>query len=127
MADDYSLNLAPIRPVVHTSRRIRPRIHLHRRPAMIIDCHGHYTTVPPEMEAYRKQQISDVEEARPLHKGTVPITDDQIRESLEGAQLKLQRERGADMTFFSPRASAMAHHLTSAEGNVYWAEHWNDL
>jgi 4-oxalmesaconate hydratase len=94
---------------------------------MIIDCHGHYTTVPPEMENYRKQQVSDVENARPLSLGNVGITDDQIRESLEGAQLKLQRERGSDVTFFSPRASAMAHHLTSAEGNVYWASHWNDL
>ena len=94
---------------------------------MIIDCHGHYTTVPAEMENYRKQQIADVDNARPLSLGTVPISDDQIRESLEGAQLKLQRERGSDVTFFSPRASAMAHHLTSAEGNVYWASHWNDL
>ena len=94
---------------------------------MIIDCHGHYTTVPVEMENYRKQQIADVDNARPLSLGTVPISDDQIRESLEGAQLKLQRERGSDVTFFSPRASAMAHHLTSAEGNAYWASHWNDL
>jgi 4-oxalmesaconate hydratase len=94
---------------------------------MIIDCHGHYTTVPAEMETYRKQQISDVENARPLHMGTVPISDDQIRESLEGAQLKLQRERGSDVTFFSPRASAMAHHLGNAEANIYWAAHWNDL
>ena len=41
------------------------------------------------------------------------ITDDQLRESLEGAQIKLQRERGTDLTIFSPRASAMAHHLGS--------------
>ena len=94
---------------------------------MIIDCHGHYTTVPAEMENFRKQQVSDVENARPLSLGNVGISDYQIRESLEGAQLKLQRDRGSDVTFFSPRASAMAHHLTSAEGNVYWASHWNDL
>ena len=70
---------------------------------MIIDCHGHYTTVPAEMENYRKQQIADVDNARPLSLGTVPISDDQIRESLEGAQLKLQRERGSDVRS-SPRA-----------------------
>jgi len=38
------------------------------------------------------------------------ISDDQIRDSLENAQLKLQRARGTDLTIFSPRASAMAHH-----------------
>ena len=39
------------------------------------------------------------------------VSDDEIRESLEKAQLKLQRERGTDLTIFSPRASAMAHHI----------------
>ena len=91
---------------------------------MIIDCHGHYTTVPPEMEQYRQAQLANLSN---LSKGTVPISDDQLRESLEGAQIKLQRERGTDVTFFSPRASAMAHHLGSAKANHYWAEHWNDL
>ena len=91
---------------------------------MIIDCHGHYTTVPPEMEAYRQSQLANLNN---IAKGSVTISDDQIRDSLEGAQLKLQRERGSDLTFFSPRASAMAHHLGSQTANHYWAEHWNDL
>jgi 4-oxalmesaconate hydratase len=91
---------------------------------MIIDCHGHYTTVPPEMEQYRQKQLADLSN---LSKGEVGITDDQIRESLEGAQLKLQRERGTDLTFFSPRASAMAHHLGDEKANVFWAGHWNEL
>ena len=91
---------------------------------MIIDCHGHYTTVPPEMEAYRQKQLADLAN---LSKGSVRISDDQIRESLEGAQLRLQRERGSDVTFFSPRASAMAHHLGNQTASVYWAGHWNDL
>jgi 4-oxalmesaconate hydratase len=93
---------------------------------MIIDCHGHYTTVPPEMQTYREAQFADLAN---LSRGSVSedITDDQLRESLEGAQLKLQRERGTDMTIFSPRASAMAHHLGSEKANIYWAEHWNNL
>jgi len=33
------------------------------------------------------------------------ISDDEIREGLEGAQLKLQRERDTDLVIFSPRAS----------------------
>jgi 4-oxalmesaconate hydratase len=93
---------------------------------MIIDCHGHYTTVPAEMQTYREAQFADLAN---LSRGSVSedISDDQLRESLEGAQLKLQRERGTDMTIFSPRASAMAHHLGSEKANVYWAEHWNNL
>lgn len=47
-------------------------------------------------------------------KGVVDISDDQLRASLEGAQLKLQRERGTDLTIFSPRASWMGHHLGNA-------------
>jgi hypothetical protein len=39
-------------------------------------------------------------------KGGITISDDQIRDSLENAQLKLQRSRGTDVTIFSPRASA---------------------
>jgi len=93
---------------------------------MIIDCHGHYTTVPPEMEQYRQAQLADLAN---LSRGSVSqdISDDQLRESLEGAQIRLQRERGTDLTIFSPRASAMAHHLGSEKANVYWAEHWNNL
>ena len=95
---------------------------------MIIDCHGHYTTVPAEMESYRQQQLAALDDpAQVPAKGKVQISDDQIRESLEGAQLKMQRERGTDLTFFSPRASAMAHHLGNERTSRHWAEHWNDL
>src|SRR5207247_6230744 len=95
---------------------------------MIIDCHGHYTTAPKELQAYRDTQIAGLKD--PAHvpsKGNLKITDDQIRESLEGAQLKLQRERGTDVTIFSPRASAMAHHIGDATVSLHWAEHCNDL
>ncbi|SVE29629.1 uncharacterized protein METZ01_LOCUS482483, partial [marine metagenome] len=70
---------------------------------MIIDCHGHYTTVPQPLIDYREQQIADlaVDSLFEHTKGVVTVTDDQIRESLEGAQLKLQRERDTDLTIFS--------------------------
>jgi 4-oxalmesaconate hydratase len=55
------------------------------------------------------------------------MSDDEIRESLEGAQLKFQRERGADLTIFSPRASAMAHHVGDASVSRRWTEICNDL
>ena len=40
----------------------------------------------------------------PLAKGSITISDDQLRDTLENAQLKLQRSRGTDVTIFSPRA-----------------------
>jgi 4-oxalmesaconate hydratase len=62
---------------------------------MIIDCHGHYTTAPKPLQDYRESQIAGLKNPDNVPaKGTVQISDDQIRESLEGAQLKFQRERG---------------------------------
>ena len=95
---------------------------------MIIDCHGHYTTAPKELEAYRKQQIAGLSD--PSHvrsKGTLNISDDQIRESLEKAQLKLQRDRGTDVTIFSPRAAGMAHHVGNATTSLHWSQVCNEL
>ena len=95
---------------------------------MIIDCHGHYTTAPKELQTYRDAQIAGLKD--PSHvpsKGKLNISDDQIRESLEGAQLKLQRERGTDVTIFSPRASAMGHHIGDATTSLHWSQHCNDL
>src|SRR5436190_12559118 len=92
-------------------RRYSDIVRYHFGP-MIIDCHGHYTTAPKPLQDYRESQIAGLKD--PSHvpsKGVIKITDDQIRESLEGAQLKFQRERGADVTIFSPRASAMSHHI----------------
>jgi 4-oxalmesaconate hydratase len=95
---------------------------------MIIDCHGHYTTAPKALQEYRDAQIAALKDPaqRPFD-GEINITDDQIRESLEGAQLKLQRERGTDVTIFSPRASAMAHHIGNATTSANWSRHCNDL
>ena len=39
------------------------------------------------------------------------ISDDAVRESIERNQLRLLRERGGDLMIFSPRASAMEHHV----------------
>jgi 4-oxalmesaconate hydratase len=95
---------------------------------MIIDCHGHYTTAPKALQDYRDAQVAALNDpAQPPFDGEIKITNDQIRESLEGAQLKLQRERGTDVTIFSPRASAMAHHIGSARTSADWSRHCNDL
>ena len=58
---------------------------------MIIDCHGHYTTAPAQLEQYRKRQIAELE-GDPGHIASawpLDISDDQIRESLENAQLRI--------------------------------------
>jgi 4-oxalmesaconate hydratase len=95
---------------------------------MIIDCHGHYTTAPAELQKYRDSQVAGLKDpaAKPLP-AKLNISDDQIRESLEGAQLKFQRERGTDLTIFSPRASAMAHHVGNEITSLNWSRACNDL
>lgn len=96
---------------------------------MIIDCHGHYTTAPPELGEYRERQKAALAEDPNFQstKGALSISDDQLRESVEGAQLRLQRERGTDVTIFSPRASWMGHHVGNASTSQAWTEHCNDL
>ncbi len=96
---------------------------------MIIDCHGHYTTAPPQVGVWREAQIAAVE-ADPSHvgeKGVIAVGDDEIRESIESAQLKSQRERGIDLTIFSPRASWMGHHVGNAHTSKFWSQHQNEL
>ncbi|MDH3754525.1 MAG: amidohydrolase [Acidimicrobiia bacterium] len=96
---------------------------------MIIDCHGHYTTTPPGVGEWREAQKAAVA-ADPAHvgeKGTITVSDDEIRESLEGAQLMFQRERGTDLTIFSPRASWMAHHVGNEHTSTDWTQHQNEL
>ncbi|UZK65188.1 amidohydrolase family protein [Sphingomonas sp. M1-B02] len=93
---------------------------------MIIDCHGHYTTVPPAHSEWREAQKAAFKagEAPPPYPD---ISDDEIRESLEANQIRLIRERGADMTIFSPRASAMAPHVGDEAMALAWARVNNDL
>ncbi len=95
----------------------------------IIDCHGHYTTTPPGVAAWRDAQKAAVaaDAAFVGEKGALAVTDDEIRESLESAQLAFQRERGSDLTIFSPRASWMAHHIGNEHTSRFWTEHQNEL
>src|SRR6266702_5668147 len=95
---------------------------------MIIDCHGHYTTAPAQLQKFRDAQLAGLKDPALTPSGqSLSISDDQIRESLEKAQLKLQRERGTDLTIFSPRASAMAHHIGTEVTSLSWSRACNDL
>jgi 4-oxalmesaconate hydratase len=91
---------------------------------MVIDAHGHYTTVPPGLRVFRALQISQM--GKPV-KSAVTISDDEIRASLDKGQLRLLDERGIDIMLFSPMASAMGHHFGNALISRYWTEVNNDL
>jgi len=93
---------------------------------LIIDCHGHYTTAPEAHQQFRESQLQAFAAGKTLPQITA-ISDDEIQESIERNQLRLLRERGADMTIFSPRASAMAHHLGDNAVSQQWTEACNNL
>ena len=94
---------------------------------MIIDCHGHYTTAPPAHDGFRKEQIARLDDPALPAPIYGEITDDEIRDSVDANQLKLQQERGGDLTVFSPRASAMAHHIGNEATSQEWSRACNDL
>ena len=94
---------------------------------MIIDCHGHYTTAPDPHQDYRATQMARLQDPSLPEPRSAIISDDQIRESIELNQLKLLRERGADMTIFSPRASTMAHHVGDEQVSQTWTAACNNL
>jgi len=93
---------------------------------LVIDCHGHYTTAPDAHNQWREVQKAAFKagEAPPAYPS---ISDDAIRETLEANQIRLLKERGADMTLFSPRASAMAPHVGDEAVATAWARANNDL
>jgi len=94
---------------------------------MIIDIHGHYTTEPQALHQFRDKQLAGLADAmrRPLSTN-LGISDDMLRESV-APQLKLQKERGSDMTIFSPRAAGMAHHVGTEAVSMQWTSMSNDL
>jgi 4-oxalmesaconate hydratase len=94
---------------------------------LIIDCHGHYTTEPEALNIFRAAQIAALKD--PSQKpsiGSLDISDDQLRESVQ-PQLKFQRERGTAVTLFSPRAGGMGHHIGIAETSAEWSQVCNEL
>jgi 4-oxalmesaconate hydratase len=88
---------------------------------VIIDIHGHYTTAPAELKAFRDAQLA----GNPATMAAV--SDDQLRESVEPNQLRVLRERGGDVMLFSPKASGMEHHVADPAIAEAWARASNDL
>ena len=94
---------------------------------MIIDCHGHYTTAPAAHQKFRDAQIAGLKDPTAAAARPGGISDDEIRDGIEKNQLRLQRQRGADLTLFSPRASAMGHHVGNEAVSSAWTRVNNDL
>jgi 4-oxalmesaconate hydratase len=95
---------------------------------MIIDSHGHYTTAPDALQAWRDRQVAAFDAGEKLPSASeMQISDDELRESIETNQLKLQRERGMDLAVFSPRASRMGQHLGDEHVSKVWTEMSNDI
>ena len=94
---------------------------------MIVDIHGHYTTAPKQLDLFRNAQLAGLADpARTPKSFDIGVSDDMIRESVQ-PQLKLQRERGTDVTIFSPKAAGMAHHVGTEATSQGWARLCNDM
>jgi 4-oxalmesaconate hydratase len=94
---------------------------------LIIDIHGHYTTEPQALFQFRDKQLAGLADpARRPATTDLGISDEMLVQSVQ-PQLKLQKERGSDLTIFSPRAAGMAHHIGTPEISRQWTTVSNDL
>jgi 4-oxalmesaconate hydratase len=95
---------------------------------MIIDCHGHFMTAPKALEAGCNQRTAGIKDSAVMPKvANLKISDDELRETIEANQLRLMKERGADFTIFSPRASFMAYHIGDFAISSTWASICTEL
>src|SRR6516162_11285648 len=126
-----SIRLTIASPSLPSARRLPEpagTISDYQRGAMIIDCHGHYTTEPQKLHDFRKNQIAAIKDPKQKPSpSAINISDDELRASVEGAQLKFQRERGTNLTIFSPRASGMSHHIGDYRVSLEWSQICNEL
>jgi 4-oxalmesaconate hydratase len=94
---------------------------------MIIDIHCHYTTEPAALQLFRDKQLAGLADpARKPGSSDLGISDEQLIASV-APQLKLQKDRGSDLTVFSPRAAGMAHHVGTEAVSQQWTRISNDL
>jgi 4-oxalmesaconate hydratase len=95
---------------------------------LVIDCHGHYTTEPPAMLAWRKRQIDAINDpAQSPSPSALSVSDDEVRASVAERQVKLQVERGISLALFSPRAGGMGHHIGNGRTSLDWSIVSNDM
>jgi len=95
---------------------------------MIIDIHGHFTTTPPKVAQFRANQVAEYKKTGKTPTMQPPeVTDEEIREGITKNQLRIMKERGIDLTVFSPKAMGMDHQFGNEDMNVVWAEYCNNL
>jgi 4-oxalmesaconate hydratase len=94
---------------------------------MIIDCHGHFTTVPASHKEFRTAQLARLADPSLPEPVYTEPSDDELRTAIEDNQLRVLRERGGDLMIFSPQASAMEHHVPDPAVARTWARVCNDL
>lgn len=90
---------------------------------MIVDVHGHFTTAPTALDAYRGHQLRSLNKPS---RGKLAISDDALLESLEPVVGQMA-QRSIDAVLFSPRAAGMGHDAGDARVSRYWTETNNDL
>jgi 4-oxalmesaconate hydratase len=93
---------------------------------MIIDIHGHYTTEPAALHAFRDRQLASLAEPSRKPSPDLGISDEELVKSVQ-PQLAFQKQRGSDLTIFSPRASGMGHHVGNEAIGQVWSRVSNDL
>src|SRR5829696_6576274 len=68
-------------------RKAQVAVPVPQAPALVIDCHGHYTTEPQAVFAWRKRQIAALNDpGQTPRPDELKISDDELRDSVEGAQ-----------------------------------------
>jgi len=95
--------------------------------SLIIDCHGHQTLVPQAHLDFRAAQLARLEDPSKPRPGLPVYPDSELYEIIANNQYRLQQERGADITIFSPRASAMEPHIGDTETSIDWAQACNNM
>jgi 4-oxalmesaconate hydratase len=93
--------------------------------SLIIDCHGHQTLVPQAHLEFREAQKARLKDPSLPRPNLPDYADEELQEIIANNQFKLQQERGADITIFSPRASRMEPHIGDSETSVDWAHACN--
>lgn len=94
---------------------------------MIIDCHGHNTRMPEQHDAFRQRLLAWLDDPSGPPPEPDTISDGAIRDAIEQNQLRVLRERGGDLMLFSPKASAMGHHVPDGDVAREWTRACNDL
>lgn len=90
---------------------------------MIVDVHGHFTTAPARLDAYRGRQLSMLNQ--PV-RGSLAVSEEELASSLEPLLVQMGA-RGIDVVMLSPRAAGMGHDIGDAVVSEHWTRVNNDL